>query len=126
VLEKSGERVEIMHEAHEFLEIFQTCLRLRALVRLPHGRIAAFVQNLLGKVGVAHGVELPAPALELAQQIVKRLSGLAGQFVGFNHLTRGGVKRYGARARQLVNALDGRIAESALGHVDDALELQVV
>ena len=45
MLEETLQRVEVVHETHELLEVLETRLRLRALVGLPHRRIAGLIQR---------------------------------------------------------------------------------
>ena len=74
-----------------------------------------------------HAVDLAAPALEGGEKVGERLARLAGKLLGLHDLARRLVERdAAARPRQLGDAPYRRIAKSALGHIDDALELEVV
>ncbi len=57
VLEEAGQRLELVHEADELLQVLQPRLRLRALVGLPHRRVAALVEDQLGQLGVLQLVD---------------------------------------------------------------------
>ena len=75
---------------------------------------------------MAHALEIAAPALERLRQIEQRFSRAWRQLIRFDDLARGLIERNDAGAGQLVDALDRRVAEAALRHVDDALEFQIV
>ena len=64
VLEEGRERVELLHEAHELLQVLELGVRLRALVLLPHGRVAGFVQDHPGEVDVLRLRDEPMPAVD--------------------------------------------------------------
>ena len=78
VLEEALQVLELVHEAHELLQVLQPRLRLRALVALPHRRVAGLVQDQLGQLGVRHAVDAAAPALEAGDEVGERLARLAG------------------------------------------------
>ena len=61
VLEKSAKIGEFLHRADEFLEVFQSGLRLRPFISLPHGGVAALVEDQFGKFGVLDAIDLAAP-----------------------------------------------------------------
>src|SRR5690606_35193153 len=84
------------------------------------------VEDQLGKLGVLHALGLPAPAEEGGSEVAERAPRLRLQLVTLGELPRRLEHRDAARAREVVDLLDGRIAEPALRHVDDALELEVV
>ena len=90
-------------------------------------RVARLVEDQLGQLGVLHALDGAAPALERRDQIGQRLARAAGQLLRLHDLARGLIERHAAAgARQLVQAPQGGIAEPALGHVENALEFQVV
>ena len=64
MLEETLQGLELVHEADQLFQVLQPRLRLRALVVLPHLRVAGLVQDQLGELGVLHAVDLAAPALE--------------------------------------------------------------
>jgi hypothetical protein len=64
VLQEALQRVELVHEADQLLQVLQPRVRLRALVVLPHLRVARLVEDQLGELGMLHGIDLAAPALE--------------------------------------------------------------
>ena len=126
VLEEALHGVEFVHEAHEFLEVFETRMRLRALVRLPHRSVAAVVEDEFGEFGVAHGLSRAPPVVELAHQAGERLARLAGEFFRLDDLAGGLEDGDATGAGERADAVDRGVADAALGRVDDALELEVV
>ena len=110
VLQKTGQRFKLMHEAHKLFQILQPRLRLRAFVGLPHGGIAALIQDQFGKLGVADAIDLTAPVLELVEQIAEPFAGLAAEFFCLDDLARGDGQRHAARAGILHDALDRCLA----------------
>ena len=60
------------------------------------------------------------------EQAAQRAARLRLQLVGLDHGARGFGQRHAALARVVVQELHGGVAEAALGHVDDALEGEVV
>ena len=101
-------------------------MRLRALVVLPHRRVAALIEDHLGKFGVRHGVDLTAPALELASNWVSERRALP---VSSSVSTISRAAWYIEMPRDRASSrtrFDRRVANRALRRVDDALELQVV
>ena len=97
VLEEAFEGVELVHEAHELFQVLQPRLRLRALVRLPHRRVAGFVQDQLGELGVLHVADVAAPALEAGDEVGQRLARLAWQLLGLDDQLRRLIHRDRAR-----------------------------
>ena len=126
MLQEPGKAVELVHEADEFLKVFEPRMRLWRLVGLPHGGVAAFVQDQLGEFRVAHGFGLAAPALETRDQAGKRAARLGRQLLGFHDLACSLVDRNAAGACEFADAADGGVADAAFRRVDDALEAQVV
>src|SRR5262245_13277023 len=126
MLEEALQTFELVHEAHQFLEVLEPRLRLRALLLLPHLGVTGFIQDQLGELGVAHAVELPAPALEHRQQIGQRAARLARQLLGFDDFAGGLVERDTARAGELRQTPQRAVADAAFGDIDDAFELEVV
>ena len=66
------------------------------------------------------------PALDGLEQAAQRTARLGFQLVGFDQRARGFGERYAALARVLVQHLHAGVAQAALGHVDDALEGEIV
>ena len=126
VLEEAGEVLEFLHRAHQLLEVFQPAGGVGAFVGLPHRRVAGFVQHDFGQLRVRHRILARAPALETRHQLAQREARLRLHLVGGAE-RRG---RFGERdallAGVVVQHLHGGVAEAALGHVDDALEGEVV
>ena len=71
---------------------------------------------------VLHG----APAVEGGDEIAQRIARARLQLVGGDNGAGGFQQRHAALARVVVQDLHGGVAEPALGHVDDALEGEVV
>ncbi len=126
VLKEAGERVEVVHEADEFLEVFQPRLGLRALVLLPHRGVAAVIQDQLGKLGMAHRFGRLPPHVELGEQTGKRLACLGWQLISFDDLAGGLVDRDLAGTRERTDAVDRGIANGTLRGIDNPFELEVV
>ena len=78
VFDEARQVFEIVHEAHEFLQVFQAALGLRGFVGLPHGGVARLIKDEFGEFGVAHGVHLAAPAFERGEQAGHGAAGFAG------------------------------------------------
>ena len=68
VLEEAGEVLELLHGAHQLLEVLQPAGGVGAAVLLPHLGVAALVEHDLGQLGVRQRVLLLAPALEAVDQ----------------------------------------------------------
>jgi hypothetical protein len=49
VLEEGAQDLEFLHGADQFLEVFQPARRVGRAVVLPHGGVAALVEDLLGE-----------------------------------------------------------------------------
>ena len=71
-------------------------------------------------------VLLRAPALEGGEQVAQRAARLRLELVGLDHGARRLGQRHALPAGVVVQQLHGGVAEPALGHVDDALEGEVV
>ena len=57
MLHEAGQSVELIHEADQLFQIFELRLRLRRLLGLPHCGVAGLIEDQLGKLGMAHGVD---------------------------------------------------------------------
>ena len=126
VLQEAFERVEVVHEAHELLQVLEPRVGLWALVGLKHGRIAGLVEDQLGQIGVFHRPDVAAPALDRAEQIAQRLARLRRQLFGLHHVGGGDRQGNATFARHRDDAVDRGVAYAPFRDVDDALELQVV
>ena len=93
---------------------------------LPHLGVAALVEHDLGQLVVRQRVLLRAPAVEAVDQVAQRVARLRLQLVGRGDRARGLGQRHALLARVVVQHLDGGVAKPALGHVDDALEGEIV
>ena len=82
VLEEAGEVLELLHGAHELLQVFQAAGGIGGTVLLPHVGIAGFIEHDLGELGVRHRILLRAPAIESDQQVAQRRARLRFHFVG--------------------------------------------
>ena len=71
-------------------------------------------------------VALAAPAVEGGDEVAQRLARLGLQFFGPGDQARGFHQRNAVGAGEVVQALQSRVAQAALGHIDDALEREVV
>ena len=123
---KPAEILEILHGAHQLLEVFQPPGGVGGAVLLPHLGVAALVQHDFGQLGVRHGIFLGAPALEAGHQLAQRQPRFRLHLVGGRQRGGGLGQRNALLAGIVVQHLHGGVAEAALGHVDDALEGEVV
>ena len=83
----------------ELFQVLQPRLRLRALVVLPHLRVAGLVQDQLGQLGVLHAVDLArASARRRRSRSASALRALPVELLGLDDLARGLIER-DARAR---------------------------
>ena len=126
VFEEARQVLELLHGAHQLLEVLQAAGGVGALVVLPHLGVAGLVEHDLGQLGVRHLVLLRAPAVEVVDHGAERIAGLGLQLVGSRDRAGRLEQRDAALARVVVQELDGGVAEPAFGHVDDALEGEVV
>ena len=98
----------------------------RAVV-LPHLGVAELVEHDLGQLGVGQGVALGAPAVERGDEVAQRAARLGLELFGLRPWRAPPRTAGCARSRgMVVQQLQGGVAEAALGHVDDALEGEVV
>ncbi len=126
VLEKTGEVLELLHGADQLLEVFQPAGGVGRAVLLPHLGVAGFVEHDLGELGVGERILHAAPAVEAATRSRSALRALGlSSSVSITALRRFG-ERHAPLAGVVVQELHGGVAEPALGHVDDALEGEVV
>ena len=88
VLQEGAEAVELAHEADQLFQVFETALRLRRLILLPHRGVAALVEDQLGEVGVRHGAGKVAPAGEILGERAQRFAGGGLQLLGFRNPAR--------------------------------------
>ena len=71
-------------------------------------------------------VLLRAPAVERGEEVAQRAARFGLELVGLDERARGFGERHPLPAGVVVQELHGGVAEPALGHVDDALEGEVV
>ena len=126
VFEKAAQVLELVHRANELFQVLQPAGGVGGAVLLPHLGVAALVQDDLGQLGVRQRVALLAPALERVEQAAQAAARLRLQLVGLDHGARRHGQRHAALAGMVVQELHGGVAEAALGHVDDALEGEIV
>ncbi len=126
VLEEAGKILELLHGADELFQVLEPPGGIGGAVALPHLGVAGFVEHDLREPHVRKLVLLRAPALERGEQVAQRRARLGLELVGLDHRPRGRGERHAAAARVVVQELHGGVAEPALGHVDDALEGEIV
>ncbi len=126
MFEKPLQVLEFFHRADQFLEVVEPARGVRRTVLLPHLGIAALVEHDLGELGVRRDLALGAPAVELHHEVAQAPARLRLQLVGLDHGARRLEQRNPALAGVVVQQLHGGVAESPFGHVDDALEGEVV
>jgi hypothetical protein len=93
---------------------------------LPHVGVAGFVEHDLGQFVVRGGFALRPPAVECGDEIAQGLPRFWFELLGRSDGARRFHQRNAGRARAIVQQLDGGIAQPAFGHIDDALEREVV
>ncbi|MGY4597607.1 hypothetical protein ACVWXL_005353 [Bradyrhizobium sp. GM22.5] len=118
--------LELLHRAHQLLEVFEPTRGVRRTVLLPHLGVAALVEHDLGELGVRGDLALGAPAVELGDDVAQGAARLRLQLIGLDHRARRLEQRDAALAGVIVQHLHGGIAQAALGRVDDALEGEIV
>ena len=126
VFEKARKIGELVDGAHQFLEVFQTPGRVRRAVLLPHVGVAAFLQHHFGDFGGGGVFQFRGPAREGLDKLADRGAGLGLEFLGLHQRARRLQQRRAGGARVQVQLLQGGVAEAALGHVEDALEGEIV
>ena len=126
MLEEAGKRVELLHEADQLFQVLELRLRLRRFLRLPHLGVAGLIEDQLGELGMAHGLDQRAPAVEGGDEVGQRLSRLRLQLLGLDDQPRRLHQRHASRARKLMQRFQARFAEAPPRRVDDALEFQIV
>ena len=126
MLEETGEVLELLHGADELFQILEPSGGIGRAVPLPHVGVAGFVEHHLREPHVRERLLLRAPALERGEKIAQRRARLGLELVGLDYRLRGGGERHAATARVVVQELHRGVAEPALGHIDDALEREVV
>ena len=126
VLQKTLQVLELLHGADQLLEVFQAAGGVGGAVLLPHLGVAGFIEDDLGQLVVRQGIALLAPAVEGFEHAAQRAARFWLQLVGLDDGARGFGERHAALAGVVVQHLHRGIAEPALGHVDDALEGEIV
>src|SRR5262245_4191840 len=126
MLEEARERVELLHEADQLLQVLELRLRLRRALGLPHAGIARLVEDELGELSVAHGVDQRAPAVEGGDQVLQGLARLGLELLGLGEEPRRLEQRHALRAGHLMQRFETGFTEPAPRRIEDALEFEVV
>ena len=126
VLKEPDEVLERLHGAHEFLQVFQPPGCVRRAVLLPHLGIAALIQHDFRQLMMRHARHAFAPAVEIADELAQGEPHLGLQFFAADEFACGLDQRQLRRAGMVVDLPQRRVAEPALGHVDDALEGEII
>ncbi len=98
VFEEAGHGVELLHGAHQLLQILQPPRRVGRAVGLPHLGVARLLQNDFRQLGVREMVELRPPAVEGGQQVAQRGARARRDLVGLDDLGGRGGQGNAARA----------------------------
>ncbi len=126
MLEEGAQQFVLLHGADQLLQVLQPARRFDRAVVLPHVGVAALLQDGLGEFGVRRGFQRLLPAFEIGGDLAQGGARLRLQLVALGELGGGLQHRDAQRARRVVDLADGGFAKPALGHVDDALEGEVV
>ena len=120
--------LKLLKRFHEFLEVFQPPRRLGRFVVLPHAGVAAFIEDHLGKLHVAHGriARHATPATQTIKKQTKLCRALAAQAFFFEQDRRTLDQRDAVLARGDLDFLLGLVAQTALGCVHDPLKGQII
>jgi hypothetical protein len=92
VFEEAREVLELAHRAHQFLEVLEPALRLRALVGLQHLGVARFIEHDFGEFGVRNALHRLPPAAEAVEQPAQRGARLGRKLVGSRHVFGGAIE----------------------------------
>ena len=126
VFEEALQVLEFLHRAHQLLEVLEPSGGVGGTVLLPHLGIAALVEHDFGELGMRGHLALRAPAIETDDEVAQGPARFRLQLVGLDHSAGGLEQRNPALAGVIVQHLQGGVAESALRHIDDALEGETV
>ena len=126
VFEKGAQILEILHRAHEFLQVLKPASRVSRAVSLPHRRVAAFLQDGFAKLMMGGGVEHRSPAGEAVDQVAQGLARLRLQLLRLDDEAHGLDHRNLLPPRIFMHDRDRGIAKAALWYVDDALEGEII
>ena len=126
VFEETLQVLEFLHRAHELFQVLQPPSGVGGAVLLPHLGVAEFVQHDFGELGMRQAIALITPAVERLDQPAQRAARLRLERVTCDHRARRFRHRHAARAGVIVEELHRCIPQSALGHIDDALESEIV
>ena len=126
VLEEPGEALEFRQRLHQLLEVLEPTRCVRRAVLLPHAHVAGFLEHRLGHHARRCAHRQLAPALEVVQEMEDGGAHPRPQLVGAAESPRGRGETDAGIAGGAAQQLQRRLAEAALGHVDDALEREIV
>ncbi len=112
VFEIALQVVEMLHGAHEFLQVLELARRVGGFVVLPHLRIAALVEDDLCKFRMRHAGHQRAPALDHLDKARQRAARRGLQLFRGDDLSRGAHQRDAARMGELMDRLQGDVAEA--------------
>ena len=129
MLQEALEVLEFLQRLDQFAQVLQPARRVGRLVGLPHGGVAALVEDAPGDLHMI-GVGSPqfgVPAVEPGDQFAQRSGGPLRQALAGLHRDAGGLQQVDAVVPgDGVDRLLRLVAEAAFGGVDDALEGQPV
>ncbi len=126
MFEKTLQVLELSDRGDQFLEVLEPAGGVGGSVLLPHIGVAAFVEHDFGQLGMRGHLAPDTPAVEMLDEITQRPARLRLQLVGLDHRARGFEQGNATLAGVVVQHLHGGVAEAAFGHVDDALEGEIV
>ena len=126
MLQKRAQRFVILHCAGKLVQVLQPPIGFGGALGLQHRGIAAFVEQDAGQLGMGQLARHVAPAADIGDEIGEGAPGLRRQLVGAKDMPRRDQQGRALGAGETVDLLDRLVAETALGHVNDALERQIV
>ena len=110
VFEETLQVLELLHRAHEFLEVVEPARGVGGAILLPHLGVPALVEHDFGQFGMRRHLALGAPAVEMDNEIAQRPARLRLQLVGLDHGARGLEQRNAPLAGVVVQHLHGGVA----------------
>ena len=126
MFEEALQVLELLHRAHQLLEVFEAAGGVSRAIFLPHLGVAALVEHDLGQLGMQGDFALGAPAIEVTDDVAQGAARFRFEFIGLDYGAGRLKQRDAALAAVVVQHLQGGIAKAALRHIDDTFEREIV